>query len=239
MSSKIAAEDAVLFCAEHLSAEASEEFILSTIKESFQYVLTKIEDTAKENEHPAEEYDTTLTLAVYLNGTVYYGHSGDSGIIVLNINGTYEKITEQQRDENGCVYPLCFGETYWVFSSKKDVASILLATDGMFETLFPYLLQGEDIEIYVALAQYLMSNESLGFTKKNKTKIAQKMENFIDSIPGEQVSDDKTVLVVLDDELLVQKQPDDYYIIPDWTALKKKRDEEYKKKAYPHLFGNN
>ena len=32
---------------------------------------------------------------------------------------------------------------------------------------------------------------------------------------------------------------EDYYKAPDWAALKRKWDEEYKRRAYPHLFSDN
>ena len=109
----------------------------------------------------------------------------------------------------------------------------------MLETLFPYLLQGESINIYVALAEYLMNNSALGFSENGVTEVRKKMDAFVDSIPGEQVSDDKTVLVLLDTSIKEQRQPDAYYQTPDWVFLKKKRDAEYRRKAYPHLFGDN
>ena len=238
IASKIAVSEAVNYCSENIAFPNEVESVLAIIKQSFAKTLSAIENTACDNGHPLDQYDTTLALAIYHNGTVYYGNSGDSGIVVMNTDGTFESITTQQRDENGCVFPLCFGEEYWVFGTKQNVASIFIATDGMYETLFPYLLKGEDIEIYVSLAYYMMSNDSLGFTSTNQADVVQRMESFIASIPGEQVSDDKTVLVMLDDTQAVQKQDDAYYKTPDWAALKKKRDEEYKRKAYPHLFGN-
>ncbi len=236
VASKIAAEQSVQYCSDKVSEKMESDEILQTIKEAFAASLASIEEKAKNDKNPLDQYDTTLAVAVYLNGNVYFGNSGDSGIVVQNIDGTYESITEQQRDENGCVYPLCFGENHWTFGEKKDVASVLLATDGIYETLFPYLLQGEEVNIYVALAHFLMSNECLGFNKKNESEVQSKMNDFVSNIPGEQVSDDKTVLVMLNDSIKVSSQPDKYYQSPDWAALKKKRDEEYKRQAYPHLF---
>ena len=239
IASKIAAENSVQYCAEKISVSSPSDEILEIIKKSFSDSLSKIEAIADAQNNDITEYDTTLTLAVYLNGTLYYGHSGDSGIVVLNQNGVYQEITEQQRDENGCVYPLCFGEKFWCFGIHSDVASVFLATDGMLETLFPYLLQGEDVNIYVVLAEYMMNNDILQFGKIETAAIQKKMENFIDGISGEQVSDDKTVLVMLDTSVKTNRQPISYYQTPDWATLKKKRDEEYKRKAYPHLFSDN
>lgn len=237
IASKIAAEQSVAYCAQSIQKGNSAEKILKVIKEAFRFSLNTINDTAKSNGHDVDQYDTTLALAVYCNGNVYFGNSGDSGIVVLNQDGTYESVTTQQRDENGCVFPLYFGEEKWEFGTKENVASVFLATDGMYETLFPYLLQGNDVPIYVALAHYLMSEESLNFSNTDDKEVEAHMSAFVQSIPGDQVSDDKTVLVMLDTEVAVTKQPPEYYQSPDWEALKRKRDEEYKRAAYPHLFG--
>lgn len=237
VASQIAAEKSVAYCVENIPATAKEEDILKTIKEAFRFALDTINDTARSNGHEIDQYDTTLALAVYREGAVYYGNAGDSGIVVLNQDGTYESITTQQRDENGCVFPLFFGEEKWVMGIKENVASVFLATDGMYETLFPHLLQGNDVPIYVALAHYLMSEECLNFTSTPDNEVEERMDAFVRSIPGDQVSDDKTVLVMLDTEVAVTKQPPEYYQSPDWEALKKKRDEEYRRRAYPHLFG--
>lgn len=236
IAAKIAVSEAVNYCRDNLSDTSASDTITTVLNQAFSNALACIENTAKENNHPLDQYDTTLAVVVFLDGNVYYGNSGDSGIVVLNADGTYESITEQQRDDCGCVFPLCFGEEYWAFGTKNDVASVFLATDGMYETLFPYLLKNEEVNIYVALARFMMDNDLLKFSVENEADIQKRMETFISSIPGEQVSDDKTVLVMLDDSVCTQKQSDEYYAMPDWVKLKQKRDEEYMREAYPHLF---
>lgn len=239
IASKIASEKSVEYCAEIIQADTDEKSILDIIKKSFHIALDAIYEVAEQANHDKDQYDTTLSLAVYLKGNLYYGQAGDSGIVVLNKNGTYESVTQQQRDDNGCVFPLFFGEEKWTFGKKEDVASVLLATDGMYETLFPYLLQGEETSIYVALAQFMMSNDCLGFSQQKQVEVQKKMESFIEGIPDSQVEDDKTVLVMLDDSIEVEKMQDAYYQTPDWEKLKKKRDKEYKRAAYPHLSGED
>ena len=236
VASKIAAEEAVLFCKNTLSENSTEEEIYTTLKDAFKAALKKINETAEKEEKPQDQYDTTLVVAVYLNGNVYFGNAGDSGIVVLNNDGTYEAVTEQQRDEGGLVFPLCFGEKYWKFGMKQNVASVFMATDGMFETLFPYLLRTEEVKIYVALAQYMMDEHSIGFEERGEEAVQQEMEAFIDSIPGNQVNDDKTVLVMLDTEYKADRQEESYYVVPDWTELKRKHDEAFRRAAYPHLY---
>lgn len=237
-ASKIASEKSVLYCIEHIKENDTEDSILKTIKDSFSFALDEIYKRADEAKNERDQYDTTLALVVYLNHSIYYGNSGDSGIVTLNMDGMYEAITEQQRDENNYVFPLCFGEEKWVFGKKEEVASVLLATDGLLETLFPYLLQNQEVKIYVALAHYLMNEESLKFKDIGSENVQKNMENFVSSISEKQVNDDKTILVMLDVDANVKKMPKEYYAIPDWERLKKEHDEEFKRIAYPHLYSN-
>lgn len=238
ISSKIAAEKSVRFCVERIDRKKSPDEILSIIKDSFAEALKSIEQTAKDNGHPVGEYDTTLALAVFMDGNVYFCNSGDSGIIVATPDGRYEALTKQQRDEDGCVFPLCSGPEKWVFGEKRGIASVLLATDGIYETLFPVLLKNSSQPMYIALAHYLMSDESLGFSAIGEDRVGQNMKSFIESIPEAQVNDDKTVLVMLDSSVSVSKQPDAYYAQPDWAKLKKERAEAFRREAYPSLYKN-
>ena len=84
----------------------------------------------------------------------------------------------------------------------------------------------------------MMSEESLGFSESSDAEVRERMEEFIGGIPGDQVSDDKTVLVMLDTSVRTESRPEEYYRSPDWAALKKKRDEEYRRAAYPHLYSD-
>ncbi len=111
-----------------------------------------------------------------------------------------------------------------------------MATDGMYETLFPFLLKGTDNPLYVTLAHYLMSEESLNFTELKEDGVQQKMKQFVNNIPGNQVNDDKTILVMVDSDVHPNKLEDAYYKSPDWAELKQKYDEEYRRLAYPHLY---
>ena len=212
--------------------------MLQTIHEAFKTAFQEIQNTAKSANEELTEYDTTLSLAVYRDGRLFYGNSGDSGIVVLHSDGLYESVTEQQRDENGYVYPLCF-EDKWVFGLKENVSSVFLATDGMLETLFPYLLRNETVTIYVALARFFMDERLLDFEKIGENGVRQKMDAFIASISPTQVNDDKTVLVMVDTDYPSELQADEYYSTPDWAMLKEKHDEAFRRAAYPDLYANN
>lgn len=235
VASKIAVETIVEHCKEKITESSWESEILDTLKEGYSLALSKILAEAKRNGHPEDQYDTTLSAVVMLRDRIFYGHSGDSGIVALKSDGEYVCLTKQQRDENGCVFPLCF-EDKWVFGTEDWVSSVLLATDGMLETLFPHLLRNESVTIYVALAQFFMDNASLGFGKVPDSDVKAKIEKFVSNISEAQVNDDKTVVCVLNTETRCDRKDDDYYKVPDWAELKRKNDDEFRRLAYPNLY---
>ena len=167
---------------------------------------------------------------------MYYGHVGDSGIIAMTSDGLYKQVTEQQRDEDNNLYPLFFRDR-WLFKKfNEKVCSVFLATDGIFEIMFPYLIKDEAVNIHIALARFLMDNRGLRIEERGEDAVKADVENFIKNIPDAQVNDDKTLVVLINASIESKLQPDEYYKEPNWEDLKKKRDEEYKRQAYPHLF---
>lgn len=237
VASKIAAETSTEYCAERIKDDYSEEQILEMIKESFALSQSKIERFASDKDHEFNEYDTTLTLAILKDGNLYYGQSGDSGIVALTTEGLYEKVTKQQRDEEGRVFPLFFGEEKWVFGKYPEaVVSVFLATDGMYEILFPVYIRNEPISIYVALARFFMGPDFLHIDEVGEEYVRNKIEEFMNGIPDAQVNDDKTVVVLIDSSIEMKKQDEEYYAEPDWASLRQKYEEAWRKEAYPHLF---
>lgn len=235
IASKLACETVIDFLSANITRKTDINNYLQILKNSFNEALKKIEEFAKANSIDIDQMDTTLSAVIFIDGDVFFGNSGDSGVLVLNSDGAYEQISEKQIDENGLVYPLCFGPEKWQFGFKDNVASVLLATDGIFNTLFPYLLNDQEIKIYVPLCEYLMNNNSLNFNKRNIYSVKNKIENFLDSITKEEVNDDKTLVVLFDDSVKVKRQPDEYYQMPDRDKLKKIREEKYFREAYPNL----
>lgn len=239
IASQMAARISTEYCAEHIKDDHSEEQILDVIKESFSLAQSKIEQVATENGHDVDQYDTTLSLAVFKNDVLYYGQSGDSGIVALTSEGFYKKVVEQQRDDEGRVFPLYFGEEKWVFGKFPDpVVSVLLATDGMFEILFPVYIRNEPINIYVALARYFMGPDSLHIEESGEGYVKEKVSEFINSIPDAQVNDDKTVVVLVNPDNEIKYQDPEYYVEPNWDELRQRYEENWKRAAYPHLFND-
>lgn len=236
VASRLAADISSKYCAEHISALSTDEEIIEAIDSSFHIALSTIEQTANDNGNELDQYDTTLSLVVMHEGSLFYGHSGDSGIVALNTDGLYCKVTEQQRDSHGCVFPLFFKDK-WVFEKyDKKVASVFLATDGMLETLFPIYIRNEEVNIYVALADFFMNPKKLQLDENGEEAVQDYMTTFIEGIPDAQVNDDKTVVVLVDTDVEFQYQQESYYAEPDWAALKEKYEEDWKRAAYPHLY---
>jgi len=239
IASKTASEVVNRTCTECLAEkEIDTTLVLSALETGFSNALDEITRIAEEDENALTEYDTTLSTAIIIGEKLYFGHVGDSGIIALTKDGRYEKVTTQQQDDYGCVYPLVFREN-WVFQEyEHPVVSVLLATDGIYGTLFPYLLKEEANPIHVNLAQFFMDPDSLHIKEDGEEVTRDRIAEFLSSIPDEQVNDDKTLVVVINPEVERSFQTEEYYIEPNWEELKKKKDEEWKRKAYPHLFEN-
>lgn len=235
IASKIAAKVSVEYCSINVNRDMNDNEILMIIKASFFEALNSINEFVQNKNDDLNQYDTTLSLALFCDNKVYFGQSGDSGILVYNADGKYEALTEKQNDENGCVFPLCFGEEKWEFGYKENIVSVLLATDGLYDLLFPYLLKNKDIKIYVALAEFLMNNKYLKFSKRNTKNVQLKMEKYFSSLNKDEVQDDKTIVVLYNSSIKSKRQDDSYYASPNWALLKEEYDKEFFKKAYPNL----
>ncbi len=237
IASRLAADISTNYCAENIQHSSSDEDILDIIQQSFQQAQWTIEQTCVEQGHEADQYDTTLSLAVLINDSLYYGHSGDSGIVALTTEGLYYKVTTQQRDEDGRVFPLFFGPEKWEFGKfNQSVVSVFLATDGMYEILFPIYIRNEKVNIYVALAQFFMDPQALHIEELGEPTVQAEMDKFVSSISEAQVNDDKTIVVMMNTSIKYTKQFDSYYAEPNWCELKKKYAEAWKRAAYPQLF---
>ncbi len=237
VAAQIAVAKSTEYCANLLHDDCSDEQILQVMKEAFSVAQAAIEREAEKNGHEYDQYDTTLSLAIMKNGSLFFGHSGDSGIVALTADGRFEKVTEQQRDEEGRVFPLFFGESKWVFGKySKPVASVFLATDGVFETLFPVYIREEPVSIYVPLARYFMDPDALHIEEVGEDAVQDRIGNYICNIPDSKVNDDKTVVVMVDTESTIERQPPEYYAEPDWPVLIAKYREKVNRMLYPDLY---
>ncbi len=239
IASNLAVKTAVEECIKYFKSSSStptDQDFLQYLRYSFNGAQDKIEEYVnQQNGHYLNQYDTTLTLAVLFDRTLYYGHTGDSGIIALTMDGIYEQVTIQQRDKEGRVFPLV-DRGNWVFKKyDKEVASVLLATDGMLDTFFPNLLREEPVKIYVSLARFFMDNQEIKINIHGEQKATEQFSKFIHDIDPKTVRDDKTLMVLINADANPHSQPAEYYQSPNWPELKQRSLTKYNKEAYPQL----
>lgn len=235
IASQIAVETLVEICYQNLTdGNFDTEKIKRFIFASFMTAQKRIEDYAYQHEHGLIDYDTTLSCIVYDGKRIVYGHSGDGGIVGLTVQGEYRKITQPQKAEDGiCVIPLRAGANAWVIGeSSEEFASILLATDGIYDTFFPYLLRGQRTEIYVPLIRFFMDNDILDAHENTLSDIEKSRLDYIRGEAYSSVKDDKTILVVINPNIVPARLDESYYQEPDWNDLQ----EKWNRKAYPHLY---
>lgn len=263
IGSRIAVETVVDFCTENIDQEDT----LQTIEEAFSTAFLQIQKKSDEDGNPINEYDTTLSMVIYKDNHIWYGHSGDGGIIGLTTEGKYVAITTPQKGADMVsVIPLRAGADYWdIGESTLDFASIILVTDGMLDALTPYLLRQSNEYIYIPFVMLFADNHCYNrdahymnktineLVNKNMSDrtfddcIAKGLEckfSSYDKISSEissyryplqlmdSVSDDITIVGIIDMGANIKTQSKEYYREPDWNSLQ----ILWESKAYPHLY---
>ena len=226
MASEIAVSCAVEECGKNIQPGMNDNEIIDSVKASFITAKYAVEDEADRLGYNYNECDTTLSLAVYINGYLYYGQSGDSGIIALSEDGYCVKITEQQRDEKKRVFPLFFTD-HWVFGKAEGrFVSVLLATDGILETFFPEILAKEPETLYISHIMRFLDKDRLCIIEKGEETVQKEAQVFIDNIPAYLVDDDITLVALINTDIPMTPQPPVYYQTPDFDNLRLKREKE-------------
>jgi len=236
VAASIAVEVSLRVCADEIKSNADSD-LLKVIEKAFAQAEREIDERSLSENHLITDYDTTLSLAIYDGKHVTYGHCGDGGIIGLTIEGSYVKITSPQKSDDGqYVIPLRRGKDTWVIGKAQEkFASVLLATDGVYDTFFPYLLKGQLVEVYVPLIRYFMDNNVLKSSEKTIAAIKKERKDYLNSESCASITDDKTVVVIVNGDIQPEEKDKEYYAEPDWDALQL----EWNKKAYAHLYAKS
>ncbi|MCL2488945.1 MAG: protein phosphatase 2C domain-containing protein, partial [Oscillospiraceae bacterium] len=152
---KIAVETVLAVC-EQLLPDSSD--IPAVMRAAYHKALQNIVGQAEADDRPLPDYDTTLTAVIYDGVHLYYGHSGDGGIIGLDLCGNYTAITAPQQDTDGIsVMPLRAGASCWVFGGwERQLSAVLLVTDGVLNALMPYLLKNSAPNLYIPLCSFFI-----------------------------------------------------------------------------------
>ena len=226
IGSKIASQAAVAYCRDHAVAGASPEEMLKVLRGAYQAASDAVCDKADEMEEPAGEFDETLVMALLDGDKLFWGQSGDSGLVAGMADGTYRLVTTQQRDEEGRVFPLCFDD-HWEFGVLEGVSTVLLCTDGLLDGVFapPILAANAGCPINRAMARMFLHPQP--DDAEHLDEVERQLAAYLEACPPEVTDDDKTVVVIFGDEPPAS-QPDDYYAEPNW--------EEVRRRARKHLY---
>jgi len=222
IASSMAVKSTVKHCAGNIKKGMPERDVLHVIKKAFDNANFEIKQRAGND---LDDYDTTLSLAVFISGDVYYGHAGDSGIIALRSDGIFEEVTVPQLGagigKERPVYPLA-AESRWVFGKYEHRAKALfLMTDGVLNKAVPPLLEDQQFKLDHAYLYYLYDNIC-----KNPNLGNWIRKEVSDILPQEVNYDDKTLLIVSCDSVKLKFQQNVYYTFPSsdfWSELLNKR----------------
>ena len=232
----VAAHTAVEYCSERIVEGMQfaeiKKIMNNALVSAYKAILTK----AAEDGNDSDEYDTTLCLAIYDGEHLYFAQSGDSGLVALLENGEYYRVTTQQRDEEGRVFPLCWGPQKWEFGCvDAPVSAFMLMTDGVFEQICPKLMRKREIEINIPLARRFL--DRFDCTEEDVPELEKAVHEYLEHFPRNQLDDDKTVVVLMNPERKPEEKDEAYYAIPDWKVI---RDEAEKRLSvdYSQEIGN-
>ena len=218
VGSKVAANAAVAYCEQNLASCARLDDAASLLRAAYHAAYEAVLDEAARAGLAVGQMDCTLCLALFDGRAVAYGQSGDSGLVVARDDGSYEVVTRMQRDQEGRVFPLCFDDR-WEFGCREGVATVMLCTDGVLEDLIapPILARhaGDPIDARLARGFLHPDLQTSGSLEKLRTDA----ERYLDEYPAELLDDDKTAVVIFDDERPPGEMPAPYYEGPDWDAV--------------------
>ena len=225
VASKIAANSSVEYCADNIRKGMKDSDILKIIQDAFNNVNFAIKRKAGDF---LDDFDTTLTLAVFINGDVYYGHAGDSGIIALRCDGVFDQVTKAQLGsgygKERPVYPLA-AESHWIFEKYKYRAKALfLMTDGVLNKAVPPLLEYQKYKLDHAYLYYLYDN-----LIKNPDLVNWVNTELARILPQEINYDDKTLVAVICTSVKLIRQRKEYYEFPSknlWGELFAKHNKQ-------------
>lgn len=165
IGSETAVESLCEYCKKHIKAGMADQEIEDMIRLAYEYALESVMRYAEDNSDSIEEYDTTLSAALYNGNRVIYGHSGDGGILVRQCDGQIKPITKRQKGADGSsVLPLRAGISAWDFGIVAEkAAAVLLATDGMLDGVFQPVLVNLPSDA-ISLAKGDFSNDNAYIT---------------------------------------------------------------------------
>ena len=221
---KVASSFVVTYCSQNYRIGMTDGEAVSLLKRAYSKAYAQVEKEAKKEGNDVNQYDCTLCTVIYDGKNLFYGQSGDSGLIVGSNDGAYYKITEQQRDEDGNVYPLCFGPEYWEFGRVEgNVVSVMLMTDGVWEQACPPILRTEQQPINIGFVEMFMNH--YGLNDSEIRGLEREASRYMRGFSKERLDDDKTIIVLVNADAKPLRREDSYYASPNWDMLVQEREK--------------
>ena len=233
VGSTTAVKAVLSFVSDNYPDKWHEESLMSLLRTAYHKALKTIKALSVENQDELSDYDTTLTTVIYNGTNVVYGHAGDGGIIALSSYGDYSVLTEAQKGEAfNETSPLRAGPENWFFGvAKEDVCSLIMMTDGIFDVAYPWLLAKTDQPIYVNYVRPFMDINILKVSTPADFENAQtEITEFFKGPYSKQITDDKTIVGIINTDVTPETKSDEFYAEPDWKTLAK----EHHDRLYAH-----
>lgn len=170
--------------------------VSEALPKAFDLSQRAVELYAQEHQLLVYSFFSTLTVAVYHNGVLWYGHIGDDGIVALSHDGAWHLLTTRHKgDEASSVRPLQSGSEAWEFGRAQDIASFALLTDGLLDRVV-----GDQHTEYMVYTPFFVSLLPSGNTGAEDVEaIFSRCNALLNSEEGRQgITDDLTVAVVGD-----------------------------------------
>ena len=228
VGSSNAVQTIINYLQNHLLIEWNVEMIYDVLREAYISAKDSIANISQSSDISIREYDTTLTTAVYNGKQIVYAHVGDGGIVQILDDGRFAQLTVAQKGEEfNSVEPLR-NEKAWAFgSSNENVCAFAMFTDGVYDVVCPWILASEEQKIYVNYVRLFMDmNVIKAESEEDFILLKENAKNFLLSDYNSNITDDKTVAVVVNTDIIPPLQSEKYYIEPNWEALKRKNDDK-------------
>lgn len=101
-------------------------------------------------------------------------------------------------------------------------------TDGVFEQVCPKLMRKNTIDVNIPLARKFL--DWFSCSEDDVPEIEEYITGYLEHYPSEYLDDDKTVIILINQNRIPAMKEEDYYAIPDWDSLYK----ESEKKLWEH-----
>ena len=123
--------------------------------------------------------------------------------------------------------PLRAGPDSWIFgAANEDVCALVMMTDGIFDIACPWLLSKSAQPVYVNYIRPFMDINILKVSSPEDFEHAQaEITEFFGSPDSRQITDDKTIVGIINTEVTPEVRPESYYEEPDWEALAREHRE--------------